>query len=297
MNDRDWLILSTLFQLKTISKTATKLYVSQPALTSRLKHMEEFFGVPLLSRSNRGVIFTPAGEAAAHFAEQHLKDIAILKEKVTATEQKLIGTIRLGAPRIMNRYYIPSMLEGFQKMHPGIKFRLTSLPSEEVTKLLNSNQIDFAFTKQPKQSTENKRLKLLSTHVYIVNRMSFTLDSLPEMDLIYYPLEGCDHHVFTAWWNDHYNVPPKISMFVPDLDIAKDMVQKGLGYSYFPEMMFHDTHSAPLHKTLVLHKNQTPLVRTTWLLCKKSALYLPLHKIFYEYIANTDFTSFLHVPQ
>lgn len=52
MNERDWLIIHTLFQEKNITNTGKVLYISQPTLTKRLQQMETELGVKIV---NRGV--------------------------------------------------------------------------------------------------------------------------------------------------------------------------------------------------------------------------------------------------
>jgi DNA-binding transcriptional LysR family regulator len=62
MEDRDWLILQELYRMKNITKAAQELYMSQPALTSRLQHIEREFNVRIVTRSTKGIRFTPEGE-------------------------------------------------------------------------------------------------------------------------------------------------------------------------------------------------------------------------------------------
>ena len=50
MEERDWLIIKTLYEQKNVTKTAEKLYLSQPTLTARIKHIENALGAKLLYR-------------------------------------------------------------------------------------------------------------------------------------------------------------------------------------------------------------------------------------------------------
>lgn len=68
MDERDWQIISLLYKNKNITKTANNRYISQPALTGRIKQIEQDLGVSILTRSNRGVEFTPHGVFVAEFA-------------------------------------------------------------------------------------------------------------------------------------------------------------------------------------------------------------------------------------
>lgn len=67
MDERDWQIISTLYKYKNITKTANTLFISQPALTARIKQIENELDVKLLQRSNKGVSFTSYGEYTAQF--------------------------------------------------------------------------------------------------------------------------------------------------------------------------------------------------------------------------------------
>ena len=65
MEDRDWLIIKVLNEQKNITKTAQALFISQPYLTTRIRHIEDEFGVKMIYRGSRGVHFTPEGDYLA----------------------------------------------------------------------------------------------------------------------------------------------------------------------------------------------------------------------------------------
>ncbi|WP_368896449.1 LysR family transcriptional regulator, partial [Priestia megaterium] len=43
MDQKDWILIKTLHEEKNITRTAERLYVSQPSLSYRLKNLEEEF--------------------------------------------------------------------------------------------------------------------------------------------------------------------------------------------------------------------------------------------------------------
>ena len=61
MRELDWLILRKLYEKRSISKAAEDLYVTQSALTKRVKTIEQEWGVEVVKRSNQGVTFTEDG--------------------------------------------------------------------------------------------------------------------------------------------------------------------------------------------------------------------------------------------
>ncbi len=84
MREEDFKIILTLYKVKSLSKAAQELYISQPTLTKNLKNLESELGVNLVNRSNKGISFTAAGE---YFAAQAKKILGIIDETRKETEK------------------------------------------------------------------------------------------------------------------------------------------------------------------------------------------------------------------
>ena len=50
MDTKDWIVLKTISDERSLTKAAERLYLSQPALTYRLRNLEKEFGVTILTR-------------------------------------------------------------------------------------------------------------------------------------------------------------------------------------------------------------------------------------------------------
>lgn len=55
MKELDWKILIVLYEKRSISKTAEALYLTQSAVTKRLKNIETEWGINVIHRSNQGL--------------------------------------------------------------------------------------------------------------------------------------------------------------------------------------------------------------------------------------------------
>ncbi len=124
MDERDWMVLQILYSEKNITNAAKSLYISQPALTTRLKQMEKEFGVQIVNRGRRGVQFTPQGEYLAKCASEMLLNIQKIKENVLNMEQKMAGTLRLGVSNFFTDYKLPGLLKSFKDKYPHIEFKV-----------------------------------------------------------------------------------------------------------------------------------------------------------------------------
>ena len=76
-------------------RAASRLHISQPALSKRIKSLEEKIGGPLLARDRRGVELTPAGAMFYKQARRILRDLAITFESVRGTVAGQLGQTAL----------------------------------------------------------------------------------------------------------------------------------------------------------------------------------------------------------
>lgn len=144
----------------TISKAATRLYVSQPALTMSLQKLEQAVGVPLLYRHHRGVELTRAGEAFVARAAMALEVV----EDATATARR-VGTLG-GAALVIG--LLPATLsalpravvQAFHSQHPEVRVRYRELSYINHTTDLATGRVDLAFLWPPYTNPDLRFLPL-----------------------------------------------------------------------------------------------------------------------------------------
>lgn len=147
MDENDLLTIKYLSMFKNITKTANALFISQPALTRRIKNMEKELNTHLIVSNNKGVELTTAGKETVTFATQILQEIEQFKKKIEFLEKNNSQIIRLCAPAIICEYYLPSVVRTFKKKYPNVKFIITAAPSSEVVSLMNTDKCTFGFVR------------------------------------------------------------------------------------------------------------------------------------------------------
>lgn len=292
MDERDWLIISTVHSCKSITKTAKTLYISQPALTERIKQIEEELSVTLINRSNKGVTMTPQGEFAAKFANKLLRDVTDFKEQLVNLGEAAAGVLKIAAPSIICRYYLPGILENFQKKYPKVKLDVGIQPSGQVLKMLKSHLIDFGVTKHYTGFNTDEKLLLLTYKVYAVSTEPFELEDLPKLKRVEYSYESYYKKMLTEWWQDRFAAPSLIGSTVANLDLCKEMVFNGLGYGFLPQILINEAPTK-LYTQALTYKDGRPFTRDTFLVFNKETLKAPLPKLFYNYLRECDFAAFL----
>ena len=113
-----------------IGAAARATDLSQPAVTARMRRLEESLGTTLLTRSARGVAPTPAGERLAEYARrvQALLDEASVE--VPASDAKL-GRLSIVASTTIAAYVLPPALASFRARYPQVPFDVTVANTRE----------------------------------------------------------------------------------------------------------------------------------------------------------------------
>jgi len=132
----------------SLNRAATRLRMSQPALSRQMQALENEVGGRLLERSATGVSLTDAGYAFAERTRRFLADYdtAVAEARRLARGQKellRIGYLVSAAQRLLN-----PALATLRRVHPEVKIRLLDLsPGEQIT-ALQRGEIDVAFIGQ-----------------------------------------------------------------------------------------------------------------------------------------------------
>lgn len=111
-------------ELKSFTRAAEAVFLSQPSVSEHIRMLEEALGAKLLDRLGREAQPTGAGQLLYRYARRiiQLRDEA--EQALKDYGGQLSGTLRLGASTIPGAYLLPERLERFQAAVPGLKVRL-----------------------------------------------------------------------------------------------------------------------------------------------------------------------------
>ena len=132
----------------TISGAAKNLYVSQQAISSSMKQLEEELGVELFIRSASGVTFTAVGREVAEFAKQTMKHKNLLLHRIRYwQENQTIGEelhLRIMSMSCVLNDVIPGVLSHLEGLHAKATMQVSLLnDSHDVMAQVQQKQCDF----------------------------------------------------------------------------------------------------------------------------------------------------------
>ncbi len=288
MDDKDWRILKAVAEEKNITRAATRLYMSQPALSYRLKSLEDEFGARLVSRLPGGVMLTAQGECVLDYAREMLVRHASLKERIRNMADKVQGALRIGSSGVFAHFALPTILKGFLAAFPEVEISLKTALSQPIIRLLEKQEITVAIVRGD-HAWEGERFMLMREPVCVVSRTRIALDDLPAQPYIRYGTDAPLQRLLDDWWRKRFKVPQRATMEVNTMDTAREMVSNGLGWALLPSIGLAQRDG--LHAEPVYWQDGSPFVRETWVLCSAGAMELRTVRAFVDYLREWQLTG------
>jgi len=278
---KDWIILKAIFEEKTITKAAESLYISQPALSNRLKNMEKEFDTKILLRNSNGVIFTPAGEHLLVYAREMLRQLTLTQEKIKNMGDTVYGTLHLGTSSVFAHCELPAILQGFIARYPHIDISLKTGLSSKIIKMLQKEEIAVAVVRGDHFWPEEKYM-LREESLYLASYQPIVFHNLPHLPRVNYGTDPSLRDMVQNWWYETFSCPPNISMQVDSMDTCRQMVLHNLGWAILPEIGLKEPNSLYTQK---LHwQDGTPVLRRTQMVYRNSLLELSAVSAFVNYL-------------
>ena len=128
MDEKDFELLEVLDETRNITHAADKLYMTQSALSKRIKSMEQELGVEILLRSRQGIRFTPAGEKVLEHSRAALKQMEQLRRGLDAMQGEVCGTLKAGVSVNFSYYRLPEVLTEYPKKYPRVRLDIAQPP-------------------------------------------------------------------------------------------------------------------------------------------------------------------------
>jgi DNA-binding transcriptional LysR family regulator len=128
-------------------RAADALRITQPAISARIKRLEESLGVTLSERGRVGPALSPAGRALRPHAEQLLHALARARQAVHDLRPATGGAITIAAALSICTYLLPDVLKRFQASHPRTLITVRSGHSKEVLEMVLAGEAELGLAR------------------------------------------------------------------------------------------------------------------------------------------------------
>jgi DNA-binding transcriptional LysR family regulator len=223
-------------------RAADALRVSQPAVSARIKALEESLGVALFERAKTGLALSPAGRALRPHAEQLLQVVAHARQAVHDVRPSSGGALVIAAALSICTYLLPDVLERFHASHPKTMITVRSGHSKEVLDMVLAGDAEIGLARSlqhPEIETVSLRedpLILVATPGSPMARAGRArLDEIAAQPLVLFD-RGSSDWTLTLGLFRRAGLVPNVVLEVESIEAAKRMVERGIGLAFLPQL-------------------------------------------------------------
>lgn len=146
LNLRDIRAFVTVAQVGNFTRAATRLHLSQPALTVQIRRLEETVGARLFDRNSRTVALTQTGRELLPLLQRSLHDMEQALRDARAFGEGASGTVRLACLPTYAASALPELIHAFRKHAPQARFQIRDVVASMVNTLVRNEEADIGVT-------------------------------------------------------------------------------------------------------------------------------------------------------
>lgn len=250
----------------SITRTADKIGIAQPALSRHIQHLEEELGTQLLTRLPRGVRLTTSGRDFLDHARAIVLDVNRASEQVRGKARAARGTAVMGTSPTLAPLLLPGCVARARAQCPGVTLKVVEGFSPQLLDSLLTGRLHIAVMTNPPRTTSLAMTPLCSEPLAVVSppgargtRRAFSLAELAATPFI---LTAGIRSLAEQQLAD-FGVSLRVEAEVDSVEAIRRLLTSGVGMSIMPVSAFHDEiragrlaaspiEGANLHRILVL---------------------------------------------
>jgi len=227
---------------QSFSKAAKLLHMSQPAVSTHVKNLEEFYQGQLFARTPQGVTLTKAGEVFYNYAQKILDLQDEMEQHIETVFKHENNQVVVGASTTIGNVSLPCSIYLFKEQYPEVELCLNIANAEEVLSMVMSDVVDIGVVEGDTESSTLKSLHVTSDElVLIVPPQHPVKDVISLQDFLKHPLimredgSGTRKILATALARHGYSVNQlNVITEMKNIYAIKSAVEAGLGGSVMP---------------------------------------------------------------
>ncbi len=175
-------LLEAVARNSSFTRASEELHLTQPAVSTQIKQLEEEIGMPLFEQMGKKIFLTEAGKEVYAFSRaiaQQFHDIESVLDDMKGVKR---GTLAITVTST-GKYFAPYLLAAFIKRYPGTQVHLEVTNREEVVQQLQDNTPDLAIMGTPPDNIELRAQAFMQNPLVIIAPPDHPLVSVSRVPL------------------------------------------------------------------------------------------------------------------
>jgi DNA-binding transcriptional LysR family regulator len=234
-------LFTDLVREQSFTKVAEKNFLTQPAVSLRIRNLEEELGTKLLERTTRKVLVTEEGRILYEYARDILSKAEEAKAVLLERQDKMVGSIRLATVHSIGLHELPAYLKPYIRKYPQVAIHIAYHTGDVVYRMVQDGDVDLGIVAYPEPKSNLVTIPFLEDELVAIcnedhpfaSRETIRLHELNEQPFIAFD-EGIPTRKAIDAVLARRNIRINIKMQCDNIEILKKMVEVGLGVSLVP---------------------------------------------------------------
>jgi LysR family transcriptional regulator, low CO2-responsive transcriptional regulator len=231
-------IFETVARRLSFSRAAEELYLTQPAVSTQVKQLEEHAGLPLFEQLGKRIFLTAAGNEMLHYSRAILDQFREADDAMARLKGISGGTLNV-AVISAGDYFFPRLLAAFTRRNTDVRLNLAVHNREELLHQLSDNLTDLAVMVRPPHELDTENISF-APHPYVivappdhplVGRKNIPLEALADEPFIVRERGSDTWNSMEEGFAGRLN-NLNISMEITSTETIKQAVIAGMGLSF-----------------------------------------------------------------
>jgi DNA-binding transcriptional LysR family regulator len=135
--------VTALARLRSYTRAADALGITQSALTRSIQSLESSLALRLFDRDRGGVVVTPAGQQLAREAEDVLQRVRTLERNMSLMSGGKIGDVAFGMGPLPATILLPGLLSRALREHGDVRIRTVVGSAPDLLRQLKADELEF----------------------------------------------------------------------------------------------------------------------------------------------------------
>ncbi|WP_072414878.1 LysR family transcriptional regulator [Collinsella phocaeensis] len=280
MDEKDFALLNVLKDCQNITRAADQLYLTQSALSKRIKAIERELGCDIIIRTRKGVRFTPEGEVVLERTKRASDELSTLRRELDAAQDEVCGSLRAGFSINYASVHLASILTEYHRRYPRVNLDVRTGQSYKLYSNLQSGELDLAVLRGD-LPWDGMQYLLAQERICVARAREHADTPLSELLHISHSTDSAQMTLMTRWLHENDLANSTNHIRVDSLTICADLVRRRVGWAMLPDIILDDLDGAVTPCTFA---NGEPFVRRMYIDCQKEAERLPQVRLLVDLI-------------
>lgn len=275
-------------RLKSFSKAANNIYLSQPTISSHISSLEKELNIQLFDRNSKEVNLTPAGRCFLDYAVDIINTRNNAINCLCDFDNNISGTLILGASTTPCNTIVPSLVNKFSSDYTHIKFNIIEQSSGEIIQDIIDLNCEMGIVGSLTLNEKIKSYCLMEDELLVISSPSLklpkelTLDEFLKHKIILREKNSATRKTFEDVMQEKGLNSGKINLCceVNNLDTLIQFVKTGMGISIISKCLCKDYEDLGLLNVSTI--KDVHLTRNIYLVLNARRTLTPTAKAFFE---------------